>query len=450
MKKVATKKVATTKKAASGKTVKPPASGGDLAAKKFLDSLKSQGMIGDIHKKINFIPTGSWVVNRLIGNGELNGSPGGIPRGFVTEIFGNEGCGKTTLALHVVKQAQEEGGFVVYADFEFSLRAQKKYIQNIGVDLSPSKFLHLEPTNFEDGVKALGNALITLKPMLIVIDSVTAMLPKSTFEAEADETTQIGKQARLMGTFLNWITTRLGKYDCALILVNQLRSVIKASKYDTGPNEITSGGRAVRYFTALRIELKPTSNREEVSETSNITGASEKKIVNQEVKAIIRKNKLDIPFKTGPIYITFGEGIDNILSLISLALGKGVIKKAAGWYQWIDPKGAHSFKVLSKQKVKLYLEENPDTLNALKPYLNPTQDTSVIMERLKDLKGSEGVVEELSEEEQLELKELEELNFGDDASLGDFSMNEDFTGDESTSEDPIEDDSDDGANLGDE
>jgi len=403
----------TTKKVVSKKVIKKPTKD-DLNAKEFLDELQKQGMIGDIQKKINFISSGSWVVNRLIGNGDLDGTPGGIPRGFVTEIYGNEGCGKTTLALHAAKQAQEEGGLVVFADFEFSLRAQKKYIENIGVDLSPNKFLHLEPTNFEDGVKALGKALIALKPALIIVDSVTAMLPKSTFEADADESTQIGKQARLMGTFLNWITTRLGKYDCSLILLNQLRSVIKASKYDAGPNEITSGGRAVRYFTALRIELKATSKREKITESSNITGASEDKIVNQEVKAIVRKNKLDVPYKSGPIYITFGEGIDNILSLISLAEGKKILKKSGGWYQWDDPKGEHSFRVLGKQKVKSYLEENPDVLNALKPYLNPTQDSSVIKERLQTLKEAEETEDLLSTDDQEELKELETLNFGDD------------------------------------
>jgi recombination protein RecA len=409
----------TVKKVAKKKVVKTPTKD-ELAAKKFLDGLRKDGMMGDINKKIDFISSGSWVVNRLIGDGSLSNTPGGIPRGFVTEIYGNEGCGKTTLALHAAKQAQEDGGLVIFADFEFSLRAQKKYIENIGVSLDPDKFIHLEPTNFEDGVKAIGNALITLKPALIIIDSVTAMLPKSTFEAEADEGTQIGKQARLMGTFLNWITTRLGKYNSSLILLNQLRSVIKASKYEAGPNEITSGGRSVRYFTALRIELRATSKKEEVTERSNITGASEKKIVNQEVKAIIRKNKLDVPYKSGPIYITFGEGIDNILSLISLAEGKKVIKKSSGWYQWEDPNGEHNFKVLGKQKVKAYFEENPEALNALKPYLNPTQDTDVIKERLDALKEVEAEKSELSKEDQKELDDLQGLNFGDNSDGANF------------------------------
>lgn len=405
----------TTKKVS--KTKKP--SKEQLERQKFLDKIKKEGMMGDIHKKIEFVSTGSWVVNRLIGDGTGTGAPGGIPKGFVTEIYGNEGCGKTTLALHAAKEAQQDGGLVVYADFEFSLRAQKRYLENIGVDLSPDKFIHLEPTNFEDGVKTIGEALITLKPALIIIDSVTAMLPKSTFEASADETTQIGKQARLMGTFLNWITTRLGKYNTALIMVNQLRSVIKASKYDAGPNEITSGGRAVRFFTAIRLELKATSKKEEVTETSNITGASEKKIVNQEVKAIVRKNKIDAPYKSGPIFITFGEGVDNILSLISLAEGKKVIKKSGGWYQWDDPKGEYSFKVQGRQKVKAHLEDNPDTLAALKPYLNPTTDTAIVKERLEILRSQETTSENLDDDDLKELDELASLSFDDGANFED-------------------------------
>lgn len=414
--------MAQAKKTATKKTtnkVKTP-SKESIEAKKFLAELQKDGMIGDISKKIDFISSGSWVVNRLIGNGELDGTPGGIPRGFVTEIYGNEGCGKTTLALHAAKQAQEEGGLVIFADFEFSLRAQRKYIQNIGVNIDdPSLFLHLEPTNFEDGVKTIGKAIIALKPALVIIDSVTAMLPKSTFEADADETTQIGQQARLMGTFLNWVTTRLGKYNTSLILLNQLRSVIKASKYVAGPNEITSGGRAVRYFTALRIELKATSKIEKVTADSDITGVREEKLVNQEVKAIVRKNKLDVPYKSGPIYITFGEGIDNILSLVSLAEGMKIIKKTGGWYEWVDPKGEHSFKVQGKQKVKQHLEENPEVLEALKPYLNPTPDTEVVEERLASLRAKEKAAAELegesglSEEDLAELAGLEDLSFGE-------------------------------------
>ena len=399
----------------------------ETEALKFLDDLKKKGMMGDIRKKIDFISTGSWVVNRLIGDGQNTGEPGGLPKGYVTELYGNEGCGKTTLALHAAKQCQDAGGCVVFADFEHSLRAQLRYVQSIGVDVDdPMKFVHLEPTNFEDGVKVIGEALIKLKPDLIIIDSATAMLPKSAFEADADESVQIGKHAKMMGTFLNWITKKLGTYDCACLLLNQLRSVIKASKYDAGPNEITSGGKAVRFFPVLRIELKATSKKEEVTETSNITGVSEKKIVNQEVKAIVRKNKIDAPYKTGPIYITFGEGVDNILSLISLAEGKKVLKKGSGgWYEWNDPKGEYSFKLQGKQKVKAYLEENPDVLSELKLYLNPTQDSGVIAEKKEALQAAEEAGNELSAEEQAELAELEGLNFEDGGFEEDGNFEED-------------------------
>jgi recombination protein RecA len=405
------------KKTAKSKVAKPTKE--QLDNQKFLDSLRKQGMMGDIHKKIDFISSGSWVVNRLIGDGENKGNPGGIPKGYVTEIYGNEGCGKTTLSLHVAKECQAAGGLVVYVDFEHSLRAQKRYIENIGVDLSEDKFIHLEPGNFEDGVNAIGHVLIKFKPDLIIVDSATAMLPKATFEADADATTQIGLHAKLMGTFLNWITKKLGKYDCALILINQLRSVIKASKYDAGPNEITSGGKAVRFFPVIRLELKATSKREEVSETSDITGVSEKKTVNQEVKAIVRKNKIDAPYKSGPIYITFGEGVDNILSLISLAEGKKVIKKSGGWYEWNDPKGEYSFKLNGKQNVKAHLEANPDCLAALKPYLSPTQDSDAIKEQKEALMAQEGDDGGLTEEEKAELAELEGLNFEDGANFED-------------------------------
>ncbi len=222
---------------------------------KFIKSVETSGMLGDITKKIDFIPTGSWIVNRLIGDGTGLGKAGGIPRGFITEVFGDESCGKTTFALHVVKEAQKFGP-VIYADFEHSLRAQQHYIKNIGVDLDRTKLIHLEPNNFEDGAAQIGKSLLMVKPPLVVIDSLSAMIPKAMIEGDADKTAQIGKQAQLTSNFLNWITKYLGKYNTALLIINQKRNVIKSSQYDPGPNEITSGGKAIRFYSSIRMDMK--------------------------------------------------------------------------------------------------------------------------------------------------------------------------------------------------
>lgn len=352
------------------KAVKPAS---DAEALAFVESLKKSGQLGDIKRKIDFISTGSWVVNRLIGDGSHQNRPGGVPRGYITEIYGDEGCGKTTLALHIAKQALDAGQRVVYADFEKSLRQQFKYIENIGVNTAPPNFLHIEPDNFEDGVKTIGLAMMKLAPSVVIVDSVTAMLPKAAFEGDADEGVQVGLHAKLTGTWLNWIAKRLAKRNCALVLVNQMRSAIKKDKFDMGPTEITSGGRAIRFFTSLRIHMRP-GLKEKVEEISDITGVSEKKAISQTVKVVVEKNKLDMPFKSGPIYIQFGHGIDNVLSMIELAINRKIIKKDGSFFSWKDANSDLQFRVQGKQALKRHLEENPEILEVLKPKLQPNRD----------------------------------------------------------------------------
>lgn len=400
----AKKMTKTTKK----KTTKPSQS----AAQSFLQRLKKEQIDGDIHKAIDIIPSGSWVLNRLIGDGTLEDQPGGFPRGYTVEIFGDEACGKTTIALHAAKEVQKAGGTVLFADFEHSLRTQKKYIENLGINIDQETFVHMTPMSFEQGAKLIGESLVTLKPWLIIVDSVTAMLPKDSAEGDADEVSAIGKQARLMSHFLNWITKRLEKSNTCLILLNQKRKVIKKSKYDPGPDETTSGGNAVRFFSNIRIELKP-KQKEKATVTSNITGAKEDKIVNQVIKATVIKNKLDLPFKTGPIYITFGKGINNILSLVELGKNKKVIKLNGAWYAWEDPSGEHSFNCQGKEALLDHLENNPETLKALQTFLKPTQNLDE-MKVMHDEMMQKGI-DNLTEDERETMKELRSnLGLSDD------------------------------------
>ena len=370
----------------------------------FIEALRKSGYIGDSSKKIDCIPTGSWVINRLIGDGTLQDKPGGVPRGGITEVCGDEATGKTTLGLSISKQAQSMGGCVVYADFAQTLRTQRQYVENMGVNVNPPNFIHLIPTNFEDGVQIIGQSLIKLRPSLIVIDDVTSMISKATLEGSPDDPMQIGIHARLTGHFLNWMSKKLPKYNCALLLLNQMRSAIKG-QYDPGPKEVSSGGRAVRFFSTVRIHLKQTSDREEISVNSTITGLSEKKAVSQTVKVVVEKNKLDMPFKSGPIYITFGRGIDNIMSLIVLGINKKVIKKdAAGWFSWKDPNGELGFKLQGKNSIKSYLENNANVLDALSPYLMPTQDFKEIDDMQQQLE-SKGI-DNLSIDEKEQLRDI--------------------------------------------
>lgn len=352
------------------------------------------------------IPTGSWVVNHLIGDGSLSGRPGGIPRGYITEVYGDEATGKTTFALSVAKQALAAGETVVYADFEHSLRSQFQYIKNMGIDPSPPKFIHLVPTNLQDGCKAIGQSLLKLKPALVIIDSVTTMIPKETFEKEADEGSALGLQARLVGSFLNWVSKRLQKTNTGILLLNQLRNAIKG-QYDPGPREVTSGGRGLPFFCTLRLHLRGTDEKEEITEKNLITGLSEKKRVSQAVKIVVKKNKMDMPYKSGPIYIEFGQGIDNVMSLLVLGINKGIIKKGgAGYFTWKDPNGDTSFNVQGKTALKKYLETHPEVLEKLQPYLVPTTDTKEMDQTQTDL---ESRLEDLTSEEKEQLIEIRKM-----------------------------------------
>lgn len=376
-------------------------------------------MLGDIQKKIDLIPTGSWVINRLIGDGSQNNLPGGIPRGYFTEICGDESTGKTTLALHIAKQALLAGEVVVYADFEYSLRLQATYIKNIGLDINSPNFIHIIPESLQEGVQAIGKSLVMVKPALVIIDSVAAMLPKETIEKDADETTAIGKHARLVGSFINWISKKLQKYNCAIILINQFRSNIKQSKYDTGPNVITTGGKALQYFIGLRIRLKKTNNVEEITEKSSITGVAEKKRISQEVKVVIEKNKLDIPWKSGPLYIVFGQGIDNLMTLITLGINLGVIKKSAGYLSWKDPNETYSFSVNGKQALKKFFIETPKAFETIQSYMQISRDNSEMDSTLSELEsiGIENLTDD-QKEQLLEIRKIKGLGT-DDIDLSD-------------------------------
>jgi hypothetical protein len=226
-------------------------------------------------------------------------------------------------------------------------------------------------------------------------------------EKDADETIAIGKHARLVGSFINWISKKLQKYNCGVILINQFRSNIKKSQYDPGPSVITTGGKALQYFIALRIRLKKTTNKEEVTERSDITGVAEKKRVSQEVKVVIEKNKVDMPWKSGPVYLVFGQGIDNLMSLITLGVNLKVIKKSAGYLSWKDPSDSYTFNVNGKQALKKYFIENPKALDAIQPFLMPSRDDTEMDNTMQQLESLG--IDNLSEDQKEQLKEIRKI-----------------------------------------
>jgi recombination protein RecA len=345
-----------------------------ISAKEFYSKLSKEDKkaIVDLNgqSRIDFVSTGSWVINTLIGDGTGTYKPGGLPRGHVVEVFGDESCGKTTLGICACAQAQKMGGIAVWVDFERTFH--KDYARKLGLDLDPEKFVFMTPDYFEHGTKMIFQAL-AMRPMIIVVDSVSAMIPRAFLEGAIDEMGRIGLQAQLMSVSLNYLTKILPEANTCLLFTNQLRSVIKTSKYDQGPDEETSGGRALKYYTSLRIKMKK-GLVEKVATTSRITGKEDKEPVNVQVKTTIVKNKIDKPWFTAPLFIRFGEGFDNIASIIELAVNTNTIKKK-GAFLSLEDNGKTLFNVQGKEQLNTLLQENGEFLKIISSKIVLQQDS---------------------------------------------------------------------------
>jgi len=310
-------------------------------------------------EKLLTIPTGSWVIDRLIGDGSGESKSGGLPRGHIVELYGDESCGKTTLGISSCVEAQRQGLIVVWQDYERTF--SKTLAQNMGLDLDPNKFFFHEPDHFEHGAKLMGQAL-QMHPGLIVVDSVAAMIPAAFLDFASDDPTRLGEHARLMSKFLGAMGKYITEYKTCLLLINQMRSAIKG-QYDTGPKEDTTGGRAPKYYASVRIQMMK-KKIDYIKVVSKITGEKEDQPNNIQVKVTIKKNKVDKPYYQGPIYIRFGEGIDNITSIIELAVSCNVLKKSGAFFKFIS--GDQTLiNIAGRENLRDFLEKNQKTLQIL-------------------------------------------------------------------------------------
>jgi recombination protein RecA len=306
---------------------------------------------------IEFISTGSWVIDRLIGDGTGQSNNGGLPRGHIVEVFGDESCGKTTLGMSACAEAQRMGLVAVWQDYEKTFH--EGYAKKLGIDLD--KLIFQSPDNFEHGIKLLSDVLVT-HPAIIVLDSVSAMIPASMLDISSDDPARIGEQARLMSRFLGQIGKYIPDLNTCLVFINQLRSVIK-DKYDTGPKEDTSGGRSIKYYSSVRIKMLK-KEVDYVQNFSKITGEKEKTPNNIKIKVTIHKNKIDKPYYSGPVYIRFGDGFDNITSIIDLACTCNVIRKAGAFLRF-DSGDSTLFNISGRENLREFLEKNQSILETL-------------------------------------------------------------------------------------
>lgn len=285
--------------------------------------------------KDNFLHSGSFLLDQKIGTN-------GYPCGKIVELFGEESSGKTTLALHAVRECQKLGKLAVYMDLENALNVA--YAKEIGVD--EEKLVISSPIDGENAFDII-KRLISLNVGLIVVDSVSTLIPRAELEGDAG-TQSMGLHARLMSKGLRIINNELSKKETIVIFINQLRQ--KISTFGSfGNPETTTGGNALKFIASLRIKLKRVGRVEKNGEYIGI-----------ETQAEIIKNKLAAPYKKVKLEIMFSGGIQKEREILDLAAENGIVNKAGGWYSYKDKKLGNG-----KENVVKFLLENQEIFDEI-------------------------------------------------------------------------------------
>ncbi|MBS3905197.1 MAG: recombinase RecA [Simkania sp.] len=261
------------------------------------------------NREISVIKTGAIALDTALGIG-------GIPRGRIIEIYGPESSGKSTLATHIVANAQRNGGLAAYIDAEHAL--DPSYAAKIGVKLD--ELLISQPDSGEDALNIAETLARSNAVDVIVIDSVAALVPKSELEGEIGDS-HVGLQARMMSQALRKLTSTLSKSNTCAIFINQIREKIGVM---FGNPETTTGGRALKFYASVRLDIR---------RIGGIKGADNNDIGNR-VKVKVVKNKMAPPFQTAEFDIIFNEGISRIGSLIDVGVETGVIEKKGTWFSF--------------------------------------------------------------------------------------------------------------------
>jgi len=287
--------------------------------------LGSQGAL----VQVQFIPTGAPSIDSALGIG-------GFPRGRVVEVYGPEASGKTTLALHVVAEAQAKGGMAAFIDAEHAL--DPKYARNLGVDVE--NLLLSQP---DSGEQALEIAEILIRSNAIdicVIDSVAALVPRAELEGEMGDQ-QMGLQARLMSQAMRKLTGIVSRSQTCLVFINQIREKIGVF---FGNPETTTGGRALKFYASLRVEVR---RGQPIKDGDRVVGA--------ETKVKVVKNKLAPPFRDATVEIYYGEGISKEMDLIEVGVDRKIVEKSGTWFSFEGERLGQG-----RETVRKFLRENKD------------------------------------------------------------------------------------------
>jgi recombination protein RecA len=278
--------------------------------------------------RVDAIPTGAINLDSAIG-------VGGIPKGRITEIYGPESSGKTTLCLHVVANAQRAGGVAAYIDAEHALDTE--YAAKLGVDIE--NLLVSQPDTGEQALEICEILVRSGAVDVIVIDSVAALVPKAEIEGDMGDS-HVGLQARLMSQALRKLTGAIARSKTAVIFINQLRDKIGVM---FGNPETTTGGKALKFYASVRLDIRrigPVKEKEDV--------------IGSHVRVKVVKNKVAPPFKQAEFDIMYAEGISHASLILDIASESGIIDKSGAWYSYGNQRIGQG-----RENAKLYLKDNP-------------------------------------------------------------------------------------------
>ncbi len=288
----------------------------------------------DAKLDLDFIPTGSMELDLALGIG-------GVPRGRIVEIYGPESSGKTTLALHIIAEAQKKGGIAAFVDAEHAL--DPGYAKKLGVDIE--NLIISQPDTGEQALEITESLVRSGALDVVIVDSVAALVPKAEIDGEMGDS-HMGLQARLMSQALRKLAGAINKSNTTCVFINQLREKIGVM---FGNPETTSGGRALKFYASVRMDVRRIDSLKQ--------GDS---IVGNRTRVKVVKNKIAPPFKQAEFDIMYGEGISKHGSVLDTGVTSGIINKSGSWYNYEDVKLGQG-----RENAKDYLKQNTDVFDEI-------------------------------------------------------------------------------------
>ncbi|GAA3259779.1 RecA protein [Lactococcus lactis subsp. lactis] len=335
------------------------------------------------NQKVSVVSSGSLALDIALG-------AGGYPKGRIVEIYGPESSGKTTVALHAVAAVQKEGGIAAFIDAENAL--DPEYAKALGVNID--ELLLSQPDYGEQGLQIAEKLITSGAVDLVVIDSVAALVPKAEIDGEIGDSS-VGLQARMMSQAMRKLAGHINKTKTTAIFINQLREKVGVM---FGSPETTPGGRALKFYASVRIDVRGSTKIEEGS-------GDNKTQIGKITKIKVVKNKVAPPFKVALVDIMFGEGISRTGELLNIAVDEGIIKKSGAWFAYNDEKIGQG-----AEKAKNYLKEHQEIFDEIDHKVRAAHgllDEAEVAETTEDPSTKAKATKAKKEEKVVETEEIE-------------------------------------------